>query len=313
MSKEARGIKVFCDRASVPNDSEIRKKMYKMCSFRNISYICLFASMSLSLISGFLLPGENDCPSEAFMNISESNFTENWRENANTNTTSVCGCLKKACLPMCCPIGTRFAGNDKCLPLKDGDKVKFPALHDPDSLNLLKEEIRVEDFHVFTWDPCHGGEKYNLQPNLTPDDEFKFLANGSIFLTNLETLLDFKRFCFAAIGDLTYNVVLCFDDTADYDLAATENETNVAFPVGMILSVPFLFLTFLVYSLIPELKNMHGCTLRGYIGSLIIAYTVLACVQITPQEKISDTACILMGTHDIYHRKFNILDPPSFS
>lgn len=198
---------------------------------------------------------------------------------------------------MCSP---RMFGSteDDGAPTKNTSGLHFPTIHDPLTLEIRPEALRPEDYHTFVWDPCHGGEKYKLEPGDNPEDEYKLLANGSIYLTLYGTIVNFTDYCLGAVDRDAYDVVLCFD-AGDYDddaAARAEGRITVAFPVGMILSVPFLLVTFVIYSVIPELRNMHGSTLRGYVGPLIVAYTVLSILQIVPQNKITDGQCIFMGT-----------------
>lgn len=49
---------------------------------------------------------------------------------------------------------------------------------------------------------------------------------------------------------------------------------------AMISSVPFLLATFIVYAILPELRNVHGKSLMCYLMGLSIGYTILATVQI---------------------------------
>lgn len=50
----------------------------------------------------------------------------------------------------------------------------------------------------------------------------------------------------------------------------------------MILSVPFLLLTLLVYAVLPELRNVNGKSLMCYLASLAAAYALLAFLQLRP-------------------------------
>lgn len=44
----------------------------------------------------------------------------------------------------------------------------------------------------------------------------------------------------------------------------------------MLISVPFLLVTLIVYSLIPELRNLHGKCLMCYVfGLTVIRYFIL--------------------------------------
>lgn len=48
----------------------------------------------------------------------------------------------------------------------------------------------------------------------------------------------------------------------------------------MIMSVPFIAATFLVYLFLPELRNLHGKCLLGYLSGLIVGYSFMAYVQL---------------------------------
>lgn len=61
----------------------------------------------------------------------------------------------------------------------------------------------------------------------------------------------------------------------------------------MIISIPFLLATFLVYSL-PELRNLHGKNLMSHVGSLFVAYIVLVVVQMESAILPLDV-CIAFG------------------
>lgn len=66
----------------------------------------------------------------------------------------------------------------------------------------------------------------------------------------------------------------------------------------MILSIVFFVPTFIVYSVLPELKNLHGLNLRAYVGCLSISYTLLAFIQLGNLKGISDSTCVFIGIHD---------------
>ncbi|XP_017794200.1 PREDICTED: G-protein coupled receptor Mth2-like [Habropoda laboriosa] len=194
---------------------------------------------------------------------------------------------KRTRVPLCCPDASRLTST-RCV--QTNDTFPFPPLYDSRLLTLINQiPDRHRDLDLYVRNPCEGGQRYQLSPDRYPDDAFMLLDNGTIYKQNEKTILQEREYCFGVVDTDAYNVILCFD--FEDDQADTEKIT-VVFPVGLIVSVPFLFVTFLVYTLLPELKNMHGRTLRGYIGSLLVAYVVLAVVQISPQEQISDPLCI---------------------
>ncbi|OAD59565.1 G-protein coupled receptor Mth2 [Eufriesea mexicana] len=199
-------------------------------------------------------------------------------ENTNKST-------EKIRLPLCCPYASRLT-NNQCV--ETNDTYHFPPLYDSNSLTLIDDvPDHTNYFHFNVQDPCDSlnAPRYKLIPNIYPDDAFKFLNNGSIYMKEKNSIIPESDYCFGISDTDMFDVFLCFNSDA-------QPEDPIMFPIGLFVSVPFLFATFIVYVLIPELKNMHGRTLRGYIASLLIAYVILAIVQISPQNQISDPFCI---------------------
>jgi G protein-coupled receptor Mth (Methuselah protein) len=63
----------------------------------------------------------------------------------------------------------------------------------------------------------------------------------------------------------------------------------------MLFSVPFLIATFLVYALIPELRNIHGKSLMCYVSGLTIGYISLSISQLHDGSTIPEPACEILG------------------
>lgn len=209
-------------------------------------------------------------------------------------------------LLMCCSYGYRLS-KDGCI--RTNDTFRFPALYDSNNLSLIDEAPNYQRyFKLVVNNPCINRQRYKLDPNANPMDEFMLLNNGSIYMKNEGDILRDVNYCLGILDTKLFDVILCFNLGENEDTQETTKIT-VLFPVGLIISVPFLFATFVAYILIPEWKNIHGRTLRSYVGSLLIAYVILAVVQMTPQQQISDTLCIAFGT-----RRMPILTSlPSFS
>ncbi|XP_072397066.1 G-protein coupled receptor Mth2-like isoform X14 [Diabrotica undecimpunctata] len=62
---------------------------------------------------------------------------------------------------------------------------------------------------------------------------------------------------------------------------------------GMIISMPFLLLTFLVYLLLPE-RNLHRRALMSYVFTLLAAYITLVTIQLYSGQ-FPDTTCHVLG------------------
>jgi hypothetical protein len=68
------------------------------------------------------------------------------------------------------------------------------------------------------------------------------------------------------------------------------------FVSGLLISVPFLIFTMLVYCLIPELRDLHGKTLTCHVMCLTVAYVFLAAVQLGG-EAMNQNLCIFVGEY----------------
>lgn len=201
-------------------------------------------------------------------------------------------CDSNTCIQLCCPLGDRLV-KEKCVP--GGGNYPFPDVYSYTTSDLLQNENKKvnELFQLVVHDPCRETERFLLNPVEYPDDEYMFLVNGSLYQPQHEEFLQPTSYCLAVVRD-KFEVTVCFESINDETIAETNQLTSK--PVGLIISLPFLLTTFVVYSVLPELKNMHGYTLRGYVGSLFIAYTVLAVLQLTHPNSIEYSVCITLGT-----------------
>lgn len=78
------------------------------------------------------------------------------------------------------------------------------------------------------------------------------------------------------------------------DADKSDDLRMVFYALGLLISVPFLTLTIVAYSITPRLRDIHGKALCHYCGCLAIAFTSLAIVQLT-SSYICDEICISIG------------------
>ncbi|XP_025159131.1 G-protein coupled receptor Mth2 isoform X3 [Harpegnathos saltator] len=204
----------------------------------------------------------------------------------------------KARLSLCCHVGTFLSGDD-CVQSADETEVTLPTIHEVD---LAPANITASDEHfsIKVWDPCAGGNRYTLNPHVYPDERWYLLPNGSVYCPRAEAeedrLLNYDQYCLARVPKYKYSEYLVFFCEETYpDEEYYEEESEVVYSFGMIASVPFLVTTYVVYWLLPELRNLHGLTLRSYVGCLTTAYFMLTVVQLTPQDRISYEGCIAIA------------------
>lgn len=66
----------------------------------------------------------------------------------------------------------------------------------------------------------------------------------------------------------------------------------------MLLSVPFMIITFCVYAFIRELRNLHGKCLMCYVASLTFLYVSMSVIKLKETALIQEdqkTACVILG------------------
>ncbi|XP_048509400.1 G-protein coupled receptor Mth2-like isoform X5 [Athalia rosae] len=180
----------------------------------------------------------------------------------------------KPCLPLCCPFGMKLVTNGSyCAAVRDGfDSVPLPPLHSDDLSAVLSVEANPEDFQTFVSDPCEAGTGYVLEPDEDPADFFYLLSNGSLRLPNGETstMSSPEEYClWRGDNSTAYLPRLCMPDE---NAEESEKLWELSSTVGMSVSIPFLIATFLVYTVLPEMRNIHGLTLSAYVGCLVVAF-----------------------------------------
>ncbi|XP_071648680.1 G-protein coupled receptor Mth2-like isoform X1 [Temnothorax longispinosus] len=198
-------------------------------------------------------------------------------------------CENSICIPLCCPLGVRMI-MDQCV-VENVGRYSFPGVYEQ-ATNESFERGPIGEvdqiFQLTVHDPCPKVGRYVLDPDEEPNDAFMFLLNGSLYRPRIKEV-DIDLYCLIVFQRDKYEIAVCFDPSD------SSEPVPDGYHVGLIISLPFLLTTFVVYSILPELQNMHGYTLRGYVGSLFVAYTSLAVIQQIPQTSLSDAACIILA------------------
>ncbi|XP_026671975.1 G-protein coupled receptor Mth2-like [Ceratina calcarata] len=203
-------------------------------------------------------------------------------EDAKKNITDF-----RSNLSLCCPYGDRLM-NGECVPVNA--TLRLPPLYSANDLKLIDgtpDPWRY--FHLIVQKPgCQNGVYKQLSPDYNVEHLFQLLNDSTIYMFIIEVTLEDNLYCINGVIDSNISDVnYCF---------VPEDEIGGSKTYGLYISIPFLFATFFVYSVLPELKNLHGRTLRGYIGCLLVAYVMLATMQTVPPDDISDQSCYVLGT-----------------
>jgi hypothetical protein len=154
-----------------------------------------------------------------------------------------------------------------------------------------------DEFVLLFGNTCSFG-RYMLEPGEYPEDEFIIDSNGYAILPEQNTsnhgpdnyCLDFST------DQGAYLPFICFPPPTESETKDQNTVVYTMYPIGMLVSIPFLIVTFVVYAAIPELRNLHGKSLMCHVSSLLTAYTFLAVVQLGGSS-LSDGVCITSGEY----------------
>ncbi|EZA52887.1 hypothetical protein X777_07712 [Ooceraea biroi] len=210
---------------------------------------------------------------------------------------------EKPLVSLCCHIDA-FPIKEECvkdaanetkalqLPTNYGTNLTVP-------LNITVNDLR-KHFSFVVQHPCDGNRSL-LIPHVHKT-EWYLLLNGSIRALALEKsedrLLDYHEYCLARVKKQEYLLVHCLNasqvEEEEEKEKQEEEDDLVVYFYALVISVPFLIATYLVYWLLPDLNNLHGLTLRGYVGCMAITNCICATTHLIPHEWLSEVFCIVM-------------------
>jgi hypothetical protein len=211
-----------------------------------------------------------------------------WKKLNDDNGPEVrgCLCLLRNCIRKCCPEEHTLTKERDCVPSNLTLLHPFaPQLIDEDTNN----PVTNVDVHTLYGDPCPDNS-YLLDPQ-ADKDQFSLLLSG-ILTTSGEGNFTVANYCIEALeGKKEILPLLCFKEEGP---PPPNTIIYLLYSIGMIISMPFLFVTFFVYAVISELRNLHGKSLMSHVSSLLTAYMFLVIVQLGG-DHLSHEFCLVCG------------------
>lgn len=201
-----------------------------------------------------------------------------------------CG-LPGACLRTCCDSGELLNGRN-CI-VSTNFTVEPIRLENENLAPELQWIKSLEDaFYTIPNSICPTDQKYLLEPESYASDEYVLHTNGTLITQS--QIFQQENYCIASLlADQSIAIVICYDDIK----SMPEVPPDPLYPIGMIISIPFLLATAVTYAIIPELHNLYGKTLMCYVSSLANAYIFLTVIQMdnATESKLSLLICIILG------------------
>ncbi|XP_074038800.1 G-protein coupled receptor Mth2 isoform X4 [Leptinotarsa decemlineata] len=192
------------------------------------------------------------------------------------DTTLGCVCNILPCIRKCCPENESFDGT-QCV---ESEKTFNITIYDG---TTVSGRVKQGDFYLIRGDECSSEKHYRI--GIYPNESAVLVqTNGSLLVQTFEVFYSPEDYCVEVVGTETIAFVC--------EVPESEVEARVL-AYGMIISMPFLLATFLVYALLPE-PNLHRRALMSYVATLLMGYILLVSVQLS-SEGISDVSCNLLG------------------
>ncbi|XP_022122149.2 G-protein coupled receptor Mth2 [Pieris rapae] len=201
-------------------------------------------------------------------------------------------------VPKCCASGQNLSvtiENGKTKTVCARSSLTFqPIFHKANETHIWSYDSNV--FETIVGNPC-AYDRYKLEPDKISEDEFYLLFNGSLFMPfSKPPLLGTRNFCMETFWNESNPAgvtlpLVCF--SAPIEEAGT-SPTLIAYAIGLIISVPFLLATAVVYIFITELRDTHGKALACHSTCLAIAFSCLAATQLAGHA-FPNTACSIMA------------------
>ncbi|XP_008191019.1 G-protein coupled receptor Mth2 isoform X10 [Tribolium castaneum] len=119
-----------------------------------------------------------------------------------------------------------------------------------------------------------------------PEEHIQILDNNTLVydFEQRKVLLDPESYCIDFLDSVVNHTVLgCFDSPQSQNIKE----------LGMIISMPFLLLTFIAYALLPD-RNLHMKALMFYVINLMFSYLLLVIIQLS-ESQFAEATCKSLG------------------
>ncbi|KAB0803803.1 hypothetical protein PPYR_00773 [Photinus pyralis] len=198
-------------------------------------------------------------------------------------TSSDCECDEEtACVRKCCALNY-FWSEKSCT---------FHAGTQFDTAVYIGDQNVTTSKRCYIWGKfqCAGeGFYFRLEPYNYSADVFYPQYDGRLWLPSTNKHFPASGYCLDYFEDNRISALVCEDA-----MLKTEARIN---SVGMMVSLPFLLATFVVYMLLPN-KNLHAMSLMCYAISLFGAYLCLVLAK--EVSGIAGPSCVVLATSCLY-------------
>nr|XP_050847934.1 G-protein coupled receptor Mth2-like isoform X2 [Vespula vulgaris] len=161
--------------------------------------------------------------------------------------------------------------------------IRIPIVFFNDSLEctliVYRSIKQSSNKYIWSFISIYEEEPYLLLSENKDEIEHYLLLNGSIYLRDSipRMMMPGVDYCMEIIPTLGLVTVVCFSKDDKILMADTR---IIFYASGLLISVPFLILTIIAFSITPRLRDVYGKILCHYCGCLAVAFTGLAITQL---------------------------------
>lgn len=159
---------------------------------------------------------------------------------------------------------------------------------------LVTENVMVNAYETGMFHILHSGiicnKPYTLIPEYNdPVKNFSISKNGSLLLgSGPGVIKQSGQFCLDQVSDMKLHIAFIVCPTVE-----PLERLNIYHTYLMIVSLPCLLLTFLVYAMNKKLRNVYGKCLMCHVASLFIAYSSLIFIRL--KGEAFPNVCVKFG------------------
>ncbi|XP_029157133.1 G-protein coupled receptor Mth2-like isoform X2 [Nylanderia fulva] len=204
---------------------------------------------------------------------------KNFNTNNKNNFVPLEMCGNIICIQLCCPIGKHLI-NGNCIA--EENEYIFSNLNRYINNLLQNKNERMDGLFYWTIrEPYDETEFINLGHLNYNETWYTIFANGTLFFSYTNVSIESTNYCLSALDQNNFDTSIrskalkkAYRDLLDHDSDKARELLNIHIIILILrlVSMLFMLITFLIYSILPELRNIHGFILRNYCALMFVAY-----------------------------------------
>ncbi|XP_049313754.1 G-protein coupled receptor Mth2 [Bactrocera dorsalis] len=204
-----------------------------------------------------------------------------------------CVCQLKRCVKFCCHPRADMYRSTETLRVECDDQLNEELTYSPFLNITLNNGKRIsmhvmDEFVVQQGLPCDLG--YMSMPHLRKEHQWELFENGSLLRFGDQLLISRRDYCLTAYPVGNHFVLNPMNCDAGQKISASLMLNTMI----MLISLPFLYATILIFWLIPGLRNLNTKCLISYQFSLAIGNTMIIVTNLRKSD-YDKTVCAAVG------------------